>query len=56
MPTMPLTSTLPARSAFCAWMTATSGLMAGVAASFSPVKGQVIERMFVLCFGSFLFT
>ena len=28
------------RSAFCAWMTVTSGRMAGIAASRSPVKGH----------------
>ena len=36
-PTMPSSSTLPARSAFCAWITALSSRMAGTVASTSPV-------------------
>ena len=39
-PTTPHISTLPLRSAFCAWITVTSGRCAGTAASFSPVNGQ----------------
>ena len=47
-PMMPSISTLPARSARCAWMIATSGRSAGTAASTSPVNGQVTRRMFGL--------
>ena len=50
-PRIPQRSTLPFRSAFCAWMIVTSGLTAGVAASTSPVNGQVTLRMFLLNFG-----
>ena len=42
---MPSTSTLPLRSAFCAWMKVTSGRTAGTAASTSPVKGHVTLLM-----------
>ena len=41
-PTMPSIRTLPARSALSAWITATSGRIAGTAASSSPVNGQAI--------------
>ena len=50
-PIMPDISTLPFRSDFCAWMIVTSGFRAGVAASTSPVNGQVIDWIFGLCFG-----
>ena len=45
IPTIPSSSTLPARSALSAWMMATSGLSAGTAASSSPVNGQVTRLM-----------
>ena len=38
-PTMPSISTLPSRSAFCAWTMVTSGRSAGTHASSSPVNG-----------------
>jgi len=41
---IPHSWTLPARSACCAWITATSGLSAATAVSVSPVNGQVIGR------------
>ena len=36
--------TLPSASAFCAWMTVTSGRKAGTATSVSPVNGQATAR------------
>jgi hypothetical protein len=49
-PMMPSTSTLPARSAFCACTIPTSGLSAGTAASVSPVNGHSMKLMFGLTF------
>ena len=48
---MPQSSTLPLRSAFCAWITLTSGRTEGTAASTSPVNGQVTLRISGLTFG-----
>ena len=45
-PVMPQNWTFPARSARCAWITATSGVSAATAVSRSPVNGQVISLMF----------
>src|SRR6185295_16114122 len=39
-PSNPHSCTLPCRSARCAWMTVTSGLIAGTAASCSPLNGH----------------
>ncbi len=50
-PRMPQSSTLPLRSAFCAWITLTSGRTEGTAASTSPVNGQVTLRISGLTFG-----
>ncbi len=44
-PTMPVRETFPARSAFCACRMVTSGLIAGTAASSSPVNGHCTDRI-----------
>ena len=41
---IPQNCTFPARSARCAWITATSGFSAATAVSRSPVNGQVMGR------------
>jgi hypothetical protein len=50
-PTMPHSRTFPLASAFCAWMTETSGRTEGVAAKASCVKGHTMVRMFGLTRG-----
>ena len=47
----PSISTLPALSARWAWMMATSGRCAGIAANSSPVNGQVTRLILAFTFG-----